>query len=48
MAGQRVPIRVPRVRRADGAEIPLRSYDALNTGGAIDERLLKRVLYGMS
>lgn len=48
MAGQRVPIRVPRVRRADGAEIPLRSYDALNTGGAIDERLLKRVLYGIS
>jgi putative transposase len=48
LAGQRVPIRVPRVRRSDGAEIPLRTYDAVHTGGALDERLLKRVLYGIS
>ena len=29
LAGQRVPIRVPRLRRVAGSEIPLRSYAAL-------------------
>jgi transposase-like protein len=48
MAGQRVPIRVPRVRSDHGGEIPLRSYGALNGGGAVDEMLLRRVLYGIS
>ena len=48
LAGQRVPIRVPRVRRAEGAEIPLRSYGALSGGGEVDDLLLKRVLYGIS
>jgi putative transposase len=48
LAGQRVPIRVPRVRRVEGGEIPLRTYDAVNRGGALDDRLLKRVLYGIS
>ena len=48
LAGQRVPIRVPRIRRDQGGEIPLRSYGALSDGGEVDELLLKRVLYGIS
>ena len=48
LAGQRVPIRVPRVRSKRGEEIPLRSYDELSSGGGVDELLLKRVLYGIS
>lgn len=48
LGGQRVPILVPRVRSAQGGEIPLRSYGALSTGGDLDELLLKRVLYGIS
>ena len=48
LGGQRVPIRVPRVRSAEGVEIPLRSYAALSHGGDLDELLLKRVLYGIS
>ncbi|HZY30594.1 MAG TPA: IS256 family transposase [Candidatus Methylomirabilis sp.] len=48
LAGQRVPIRVPRVRSKAGGEIPLRSYDALSNGGEVNELLLKRVLYGIS
>jgi hypothetical protein len=47
LAGQRVPIRVPRVR-GEQAEIPLRSYAALSGRGEVDEGLLKRVLYGIS
>ncbi len=48
LAGQRVPIRVPRVRSEQGTEIPLRSYAALHDGGDVDEGLLRRVLYGIS
>ena len=48
LGGQRIPIRVPRVRSADGGEIPLRSYGALSTGGDLDELLMKRVLFGIS
>ena len=48
LAGQRVPIRVPRVRSIGGGEIPLRSYEALSEGGEVNELLLKRVLYGIS
>jgi transposase-like protein len=48
MAGQRVPIRVPRVRSVQGGEIPLRSYGALSRGGEMDDLLLKRVLFGIS
>jgi transposase-like protein len=48
LAGQRVPIRVPRVRSVTGSEIPLRSYDALSGDRAVNDRLLKRVLYGIS
>ena len=48
LAGQRVPIRVPRVRSVEGGEIPLRSYEALSHGGETNELLLRRVLYGIS
>ncbi len=48
IGGQRLGVRVPRVRGDDG-EIPLRSYRQLHTGGgAVDEVLLRRVLYGIS
>jgi transposase-like protein len=47
LGGQRVPIRVPRVRSERG-ELPLRSYDALKGRGEVDEILLRRVLYGIS
>ena len=48
LAGQRVPIRVPRVRSVAGSELPLRSYEALRGEGAVNDLLLKRVLYGIS
>ena len=48
LGGQRVPIRVPRVRSIEGGEIPLRSYEALSEGGEVNDLLLKRVLYGIS
>lgn len=48
LGGQRVPIRVPRVRSTEDGEIPLRSYAALSHGGDLDELLLKRVMYGIS
>lgn len=41
LAGQRVPIRVPRVR-GERSEIPLRSYQALHGSGEVDEGLLRR------
>lgn len=47
LAGQRVPIRVPRVR-GERREIPLQSYQALHGSGEVDDRLLQRVLYGVS
>jgi len=48
LAGQRVPIRVPRIRSITGREIPLRSYGALRGDGEVNDLLLKRVLYGIS
>lgn len=48
MAGQRVRMRIPRVRSRAGAEIRLRSYEALSGDGEVNERLLRRVLYGIS
>ena len=48
LAGQRVPIRVPRVRGVTGGEIPLRSYEAARGDGQVHDVLLKRVLYGIS
>ena len=47
-AGQRVPIRVPRIRGVAGSEIPLRSYAALHGDRAVNDLLLRRVLYGIS
>lgn len=47
LAGQQVPIRVPRVRDAEG-EVPLRSYELLHRGTEVNEVLLRRVLYGIS
>ena len=48
LAGQRVPLRVPRLRHVAGSEIPLRSYEALQGERAVNDLLLKRVLYGIS
>ena len=48
LAGQRVPIRVPRIRSVAGSEIPVRSYEALHGEGEVNDLLLKRVLYGIS
>jgi putative transposase len=48
IAGQRLGIRVPRVRDDDG-EIPLHSYRQFHAGGEdVDEVLLRRVLHGIS
>lgn len=47
LGGQRVPIRVPRLRTKDG-EVRLSSYELLHRGAAADENLLHRVLYGIS
>jgi len=48
LAGQRVPIRVPRVRGSRG-EWPLRSDATLHgSRGEVGEGLLRRVLYGIS
>ena len=48
LAGQRVPIRVPRIRHVTEREIPLRSYEALRGDRAVNDLLLRRVLYGIS
>jgi putative transposase len=47
LAGRKIPIRVPRVRGAEG-EVPLSSYTNLHRGGDLDEDLFRRVLYGIS
>ncbi len=47
LGGQRVPIRVPRVR-SDRGEIPLRGYQAMHDSGEVNDQLLRRVLYGIS
>jgi hypothetical protein len=43
LAGQRVPMRVPRVRSVAGGEIPLRAYEAARGDGQVHDVLLKRV-----
>ena len=49
LAGQQVPLRIPRVRQADGEEeIPLTTLPTFRQHGPLDEVLLKRVLYGIS
>jgi putative transposase len=47
LSGQRIPIRVPRLRR-DGSEVPLESYTIFHEGGGLDEKLFRQVLYGVS
>lgn len=48
LAGQRHPIRVPRVRGPDG-EVRLEAYDRLHgSAGDIDEGLFRKVLLGIS
>ena len=47
LAGQRVPIHVPRVRGPQG-EIRLGSYERLQGHGELDEELFRRVFYGIS
>ena len=48
LAGQRVPIRVPRIRHVTEREIPLRPYEALHGDRAVNDLVLRRVLYGIS
>jgi transposase-like protein len=49
LAGQRHAIYVPRVRdREANVEIPLETLEAVRGTGAVDEKLLLRVLRGMS
>jgi transposase-like protein len=47
LAGQRVPIPVPRVRGPQG-ELSLRSYQLFQERAAVNETLLRRVLFGIS
>jgi len=47
LAGQVLPIRVPRLRGTEG-EIPLVSYQRLHRGKAVDEGLFRKVLRGIS
>lgn len=48
IAGQRVGMRVPRVR-GESSEIPLQSYSQLAAGsGEMDELLMRRIVYGIS
>lgn len=47
LMGQKVPIRVPRIRDESG-EVPLESYEKMHQGLAMDETLFHRVLYGIS
>ncbi len=48
LAGQRHPLRIPRVQHGAGGEISLQTLEHLRDTGTVDEVLLKRVLYGIS
>jgi putative transposase len=49
LADQKLPLRVPRVRdRAAGQEVPLATYQTLQTPRALDVGLFRRVLGGLS
>lgn len=48
LAGQRHPLRIPRVQHKSGGEIPLDTLVQLCGTGRVDDLLLKRVLYGIS
>ena len=47
LGGQKVPVRVPRVRR-EGKEVKLESYTRMHQGKEPSEKLFRRVLYGIS
>lgn len=47
LGGQRVPVKVPRLRGPEG-EVRLRRYELLHRGSGAGEGLLQRVLYGIS
>ena len=47
LAGQRVPVKVPRIRGPKG-EIRLQSYNNLHHGGELNEMMFRQVLYGIS
>lgn len=48
LAGQRHPLRVPRVQHVVGGEIPLQTLARSRGTGRLDEVLLKQMLYGIS
>lgn len=48
LAGQRHPLRIPRIQHKSGGEIPLYALEPLRGTGQVDDLLLKRVLYGIS
>jgi transposase-like protein len=48
IAGQRHPLRIPRVQHQSGGEIPLQALDRIRGTGQVDALLLKRGLYGIS
>ena len=47
-SGHESCVLVPRIRGVAGSEIPLRSYAALHGDRAVNDLLLRRVLYGIS
>jgi len=47
LAGQSIPIRVPRLRNPEG-EVPLSCYEDLHQGGDLNEQIFRQVLYGIS
>lgn len=47
LAGQSIPIRVPRLR-AGGNEVVLASYENLHQGGDINDQVFRQMLYGIS
>ena len=48
LAGQRHPLRIPRVQHQSGGEIGLHALEQLQGAGQVDDLILKRVLYGIS
>lgn len=48
LAGQRHPLRIPRVQQKNDGEIPLHALAHLRGTGQVDDLLLKRVLSGIS
>ena len=49
MGGQKLPIRVPRIRdQRAKVEVPLQTYRKLQEPQGVDEKLLRRVLMGLS